>query len=89
MMFARVDGVTAERSGERTVVLNADGTVLSTLSPVGTIVWEALPGERTALLEQLKELFPDIDEDSLDRDLDLFIDELVTVELITRVDAAS
>jgi hypothetical protein len=88
MMFARVDGVTAERSGDRTVVLDASGRVLSTLSPVGTIVWEALPARGSELLECLEEVFPEIDEDLLQRDLELFIDELIAVELITRVDAA-
>ena len=87
-MFARVDGVSAERSGERTVVLDASGTVLTTLSPVGTIVWEALPGDRADLLEHLGTLFPEVEHDVLDSDLALFIDELVAVELIVRVDAA-
>jgi hypothetical protein len=88
-MFARIDGVTAERSGERTVVLDASGTVLSTLSRVGTLVWEALPGDRSDLLGHLRELFPEVDPAVLEGDLDAFIDELVAVELIVRVDAAS
>lgn len=88
MRFARRDHVTAERSGDRVVVLDAAGTVLSTLSPVGTIVWERLPGSRAELVEHLQERFGEVAAEVLAADLERFLAELVAAELIVEIDAA-
>ena len=87
--YVRLGGVTAERSGERTVVLDASGTMIITLSPVGTIVWESLPGSGSDLLDELRNRFPHVGSETLEVDLQAFIDELVAAELITSVDASS
>ena len=88
MRYERNDGVSAERSGERTVVLNTDGSTLITLSPVGTLVWEGLPNDRSGLLNHLAETFPDTPRTVLEDDLDRFLAELLEGDLITELDAA-
>ena len=70
------DGVVAEASGDRAVVLHADGTKLSTLSPSGAQLWWWLPATRAELLERLRGSYPAVDAAVLARDLDVFLDEV-------------
>ncbi len=46
MPVRRRDGVTYEPSGDRVVILDSGGTVMTTLNPVGTRIWEELDGRR-------------------------------------------
>lgn len=48
MAMQRKEGVMFERSGDRAVLLDADGSTLYTLNPVGSLVWHELDGARGA-----------------------------------------
>ncbi len=87
MTFARCDGVSAERSGERVVVLDASGEVLRTLNPVGALVWERLPARRDEIVDDLASRFPDVQRTLLTADVDRFIEELRSRDLVRRIDA--
>jgi hypothetical protein len=81
------DGVVAEASGDRAVVLHADGASLSTLSPSGAQLWWWLPASRAELLARLCGAHPEVDVATLGRDLDAFLDEIRGHGLIVSVDA--
>ncbi len=87
MQFARIDGVISERSGDRVVVLDADGAALITLSPVGTLVWELLPASIDNAVDFLGEQFPEVPHSVLRSDVDAFLDELLANSLIKEIDA--
>ena len=89
MRYTRRDRVIAERSGERTVVLDADGTTLTTLSPVGALLWDQLPCDVPSAVSYLATRFPDVAEDVFVADVTAFFDELVANSLIIELDAAS
>ncbi|MEZ5166955.1 MAG: PqqD family protein [Acidimicrobiales bacterium] len=38
--------MTYEPSGDKVVILDRDGTVLTTLNPVGAVIWQASDGRR-------------------------------------------
>ncbi len=84
MATRRRPGVSFEPSGDSVVILNADGTEMTTLNPVGSLVWQALDGERdvTALARELVSHFEDVSVDELERDIVAFIDDLVSADLV-------
>ncbi len=88
MRYSPADGVTAERSGERMVVLDAAGKELITLSPVGALVWSQLPADFSAILEELSEQFAEVAESTLTADLEAFLTELDEAGLVVATDAA-
>jgi hypothetical protein len=71
------------------VLLDAAGTELITLNPVGTLVWEALDGERdpSGLAADLHARFTDVALDELVADIDAFLAELAALGLVVGVDA--
>lgn len=81
-------GVVAERSADRVVVLHADGDHVSTLNPVGSLVWDCLPADHAAILGELGRHFEGVDPLVIASDLDTFIDEMVGHGLIV-VDRAA
>ncbi len=89
MQYTRSDRVIAERSGERTVVLDADGTTLTTLNPIGSMLWDLLPCDVDGAVSYLVAQFPDVAENVLVADVTAFFDELVTNSLIIEIDAES
>ena len=86
--FARTDGVISERSGERVVVLDAQGASIVTLSPVGSLVWDSLPCSANEAVDVLGALFPDVSEIQLHADVEAFFVELLASSLIMEIDAA-
>ncbi|MEZ5247565.1 MAG: PqqD family protein [Acidimicrobiales bacterium] len=66
------------------VILNADGTVLTTLNPVGSLIWRALDGERdaTALANHLVHQLEGVSVEQLERDIVEFIEELASADLV-------
>lgn len=88
MVYAPADGASAERSGDRVVVLDPAGEVLSTLSPVGAVVWESLPAAVDTLVEHLRAEFPEVDPEVLARDTQQFLDELCSAGLAVHDDAS-
>jgi hypothetical protein len=86
--FARVDGVTSEWSADRVVVLDAAGETMTTLSPVGALIWDRLPADVPALVDHLRERFPDVDPSLLTTDTRAFLAELRDTGLVVETDAA-
>ena len=86
--YERVGGVTAEPSGERTIVLDGEGVRMSTLSTIGTLVWNWLPADVDTLVDRLHETFPDIERPTLQLDVEDFLEELIDAHLVVEVDAA-
>ncbi|GJM39260.1 MAG: hypothetical protein DHS20C19_26270 [Acidimicrobiales bacterium] len=84
MGIRRRAGVSYEPSGESVVILDADGTVLTTLNAVGAVVWKELDGERDAraLARDLVVGFDGVDEDELTGDIEAFIGSLVESSLV-------
>lgn len=75
-------------AGSRAVLLDASGTELITLNPVGSLVWNELDGRRDAdeLAASLHEKFAGVELTELRADVAAFLDELVELGLV--VDAA-
>lgn len=73
----RASGVIAESSGDREVILSADGDTMITLNPVGGMVWRELPATRPDLIVALSDRFPAVARSQLTADLDAFIDDIV------------
>jgi len=78
MPIRRSDGVTFEPSGDRVVILDPNGTVMTTLNPVGSRIWTELDGRRTIaeLAADLAPEFDGIDESTLAADVSDFIETL-------------
>lgn len=86
--YERAGGVTAEPSGDRTIVLDADGDRMSTLSVVGTLVWQWLPSDIDSLVDRLQQTFPEVERATLQTDVEDFLEELIDACLVVEVDAA-
>jgi hypothetical protein len=84
MATRRRDGVTYEPSGDTVVILDADGTVMTTLNPVGAVIWKALDGNRGAaqLARDLRDQFEGVDEKTLTADITEFIASLAQSGLV-------
>ena len=84
MGIRRRAGVSYEPSGDAVVILDADGTVLTTLNAVGAMVWKHLDGERdaAALARDLVGEFDGVDEATLVADIEAFIASLVESSLV-------
>ena len=84
----RADDVIFEVTGGRAVLLDAAGSELITLNPVGTLVWQGLDGRRTQreLAADLHPTFEGVALDELASDIDAFVAELRASGLV--VDAA-
>ncbi len=84
MAIRRADGVSHEPSGDNVVILDAAGSVMTTLNEVGTIIWNELAeqAEVSGIVEQLAEKFPDISKTELTADVEEFIASLAAAELV-------
>lgn len=81
----RSPNVTYETIDGRAVLVDVAGTELITLNPVGTLVWNALDGERdaAALADDLVGNFEDVTRGELERDIIDFLSELARSQLVT------
>ena len=68
----------------KAVIVDPAGTELLTLNRVGTIVWQALDGERDegSIVEELAARFPDVPRPTLEADVRHFLDELEGANLL-------
>ncbi len=84
MATQRREGVNYEPSGDTVVILNADGTVMTTLNPVGAVIWSALDGRRDAaqLARDLVDQFDGVEENTLLTDITEFIESLTASGLV-------
>ena len=88
IVYAPVDGTSAEWMDERLVVLDATGERISTLSPTGSLLWDELPADAGRLVDRLQDQHPDVDPDVLRADVARFVDDLVAAGLVRPVDAS-
>lgn len=82
MTFEVVDG--------RAILIDGQGTELITLNPVGTLVWNALDGERDSgqLAKDLVATFDGVTAEQLEGDINAFLEELRSSGLVVEADAA-
>ena len=75
MRYQRSSKVTWELVDERAVILDADGSTLTTLNAVGTLIWRDLdqPREAAELSRRLVGHFPQVDPRQLECDADEFL----------------
>jgi len=90
MSFAQADGVTAEHADDRMVVLGVDGQAMTTLNPIGALVWERLaePADADDVVAHLVTYFPDVDLPVLQADVGRFLAAMRAAELIVEADVA-
>jgi hypothetical protein len=69
------------------VILDARGSELITLNPVGSMLWHALaePSEPSGLVDRLAGEFPDVDRAQLTSDVQDFVASLLAEGLIVAV----
>lgn len=84
MPFRRAPGVTYEMSGDRAVILDAEGSVMTTLNEVGSVIWRELDGERdsAALASDLASVFQGVDAETLRADIEEFTASLLEAGLV-------
>lgn len=84
MQYRRADDMTWDVSEDRAVVLDAGGTTLITLNPVGTLLWQMLEAPRAAqdLVDELSREFPDVPRSQIRDDVTAFLDDLVRERLL-------
>jgi len=84
MPIRRSEGVSFEPSGDRVVILDPEGTVMTTLNPVGSKIWTELDGVRTIpeLAADLAPAFEGVDEPTLAADISEFVDTLRSSGLV-------
>jgi hypothetical protein len=84
MRYHRSSTVTWELVDERAVILDADGSTLTTLNPVGTLIWRQLdqPREPAELGQRLADQFPHVDRGQLETDAGAFLDGLARDGLV-------
>ena len=84
MAIRRRDGVSFEPSGDTVVILDADGTVMTTLNPVGAAIWQELDGRRdaAALAKDLVRRFDGVSVEELEADITTFVESLLESKLV-------
>lgn len=84
MGIRRREGVSFEPSGDRVVILDDSATEMTTLNPVGSLIWMALDGERgvDALAKDLVAEFDGVDEATLRADIEDFVSNLAEIGLV-------
>ncbi len=76
--------MTWDDAGERAVILDAEGSTLITLNPVGTLVWHELdqPCDAALLVERVQTRFPDVAPQQVQEDVEGFVDSLLAEGLL-------
>jgi hypothetical protein len=79
MRYHHAPEVTWELADERAVILDAAGRTLTTLNPVGTLIWRYLdePRDDEDIVDHLAGRFPAVDHDRLHDDADTFLARLL------------
>lgn len=84
MGVRRRNGVTYESSGDTVLILDMDGTELTSLNPVGSLIWKEFDGQRgvAELARDLVDRFEGVDETVLAADIEEFVASLVEADLL-------
>ena len=85
MEYRRSQDITWEVVDDRAVILDAEGSTLTTLNPVGTLIWHELASPRAVadITDALRERFPDVERAQVEDDARAFLAELVADGLVT------
>lgn len=88
MRYRRATDVTHEEAGDRSVLLDGAGSAMTTLNPVGSLIWRELDGDRSTseLAKALATQFEDVDQATLEADIDSFLAELSEDGLVEAID---
>ena len=83
-MLERHPQAESHPSGERVVVFHKTTKNSIVLNPTGSWIWDQLekPRSRDWLLEQMTQRHPEVESDTLQKDLEAYLQELTTNELI-------
>jgi hypothetical protein len=87
-MFRRADDVVLQVVDDRAFLLDATGTEMIVLNPVGTMVWEVLetPADPDVFATALQPRFDgDVSPEQLSSDVREFLDELAGLGLVVPV----
>ena len=89
MALRRSPEVTFEIVDGRAILIDAKGTELITLNPVGTLVWNALDGQRDAgaVADHLLPGFEGVTRSQLEADVVKFLGEMSDEGLVVEADA--
>jgi len=84
MRYHRSANVTWELIDERAVILDGVGSTLTTLNPIGTLIWRDLEEPRRAAEVglQLANRFPDVAAQQLESDVEDFLTQLAEDGLV-------
>ena len=84
MHYHRSSTVTWELVDERAIILDADGSTLTTLNPIGTLIWRHLdePCDLVELSARLADQFPCVERGQLESDAGEFLDRLAQDGLV-------
>lgn len=86
-MYRRADDVVLQVVDDRAFLLDATGTEMIVLNPVGTMVWEVLdaPADADGIARMLEPRFDDVSLEQLASDVREFLDELAGLGLVVSV----
>jgi len=89
VLVERAVEVSAERVEGRWLVVDPDGRAVVTLSPTGSLVWDAIDGRRdlAAIARRLVEQTVGGTVEQAERDVAAFVAELLDAGLVRRLDA--
>jgi hypothetical protein len=89
MGLERSPEVTYEVVDGRAILIDAKGTELITLNPVGTMVWDALDGTRDAgaVADHLLPSLEGVTKEQLESDVAKFLGEMRDEGLVVEADA--
>jgi hypothetical protein len=81
--------VTFEIVDGRAILIDGKGTELITLNPIGTLVWNALDGERdvAAVADHLLPTLEGVTKEQLETDVATFLGEMSKEGLVVDADA--
>jgi hypothetical protein len=79
MRYHHAAEVTWELADERAVILDAAGRTLTTLNPVGTLIWQYLDEahDDTDIVGHLARRFPAVNREQLHDDAEVFVARLL------------
>ncbi len=72
------------KMSEETIIMDMENGKIHSLDDVASVIWDLIDQYQTQeeILQQLKEIYPEVSQDILKEDLEEFIDELSEKEII-------